>query len=73
MASDAPGLAEIVQGAGILFPIQDEQALATAIMKLIDNKEHYDITVKQCLARAKEYDIELMLNKHIALYQSILE
>lgn len=72
VASNAPGLAEIVQGAGVLFPIQDEHALAAEINKLIDDKAHYDITATQCLERAKEYDIEIMLDKHLELYRSIL-
>jgi glycosyltransferase involved in cell wall biosynthesis len=73
VASDVPGLSEIVNGAGILFPSQDEKALAVVINKLIDDKEHYNKTVTECLSRAKEYDIEIMIGKHLELYQSISE
>jgi glycosyltransferase involved in cell wall biosynthesis len=71
VASDVPGLSEIVIGAGILFPDQDEKALAVAINQLIDDKEYYNAIVTQCLMRAKEYDIDIMVEKHINLYNSL--
>lgn len=70
VASDVPGLSEIVTGAGILFESQNEKALAVEINKLIDDKDHRDRIVKQCMNRAKEYDIEIMVEKHLSLYRS---
>jgi glycosyltransferase involved in cell wall biosynthesis len=71
VASDVPGLSEIVSGAGVLFPNQDENALAVAINQLIDDKNYYNRIVTQCLIRAKEYDIDIMVEKHINLYNSL--
>lgn len=71
VASDVPGLSEIVTGAGILFPIQDEKALAVAINKLIEDKDHYNSIATQCLLRANAYDIDIMVEKHINLYNSL--
>jgi glycosyltransferase involved in cell wall biosynthesis len=72
IASDVPGLKEIVNQAGILFPFQDEKALAKEIDRLIKDKDYYATIVSQCLLRAKEYDIEIMLDKHIQLYYCLI-
>jgi len=72
VASDVPGLHDVVKNAGILFPQGDEKALSTAILKLLDDKQYYEMTVQKCLQRAEEYDIIKMVNKHIQLYYSII-
>lgn len=69
VASDVPGLRDIVKGAGILFKQGDSKALASSIQKLLDNKLHYDTTVKSCQEKAEQYDISFMVDKHIKLYQ----
>ena len=70
VASDVPGLSEIVTGAGVLFQSQNEKALAVEINRLIDDNDYKDKIVKQCVNRAKEYDIEIMVEKHLNLYRS---
>lgn len=70
VASDVPGLSEIVAGAGVLFENQNEHALAVEINRLIDDKDYRDRVVKQCMNRAEEYDIEIMVEKHLNLYRS---
>lgn len=71
VASDVPGLSEIVSGAGILFQSQNEKALAVEIDRLIYDKDHRGRIVSQCMNRAKEYDIEIMVERHLKLYNSI--
>jgi glycosyltransferase involved in cell wall biosynthesis len=71
LASDVPGLSEVVGGAGILFEVGNAEELATKIQRLLDNKALYEDTVKACKVRAAEYDIHKMIDKHIALYESI--
>lgn len=71
IASDVPGLTEVVKDAGLLFPQGDEKALATAILSLINDKDLYDSVVKKCLQRASQYDIHKMVDKHIKLYNSL--
>ncbi len=71
IASDVSGLSEIVSGAGILFPNQDINALGVAINQLINDKNYYDSIVTQCLIRAKEFDINIMVEKHIDVYNSL--
>jgi glycosyltransferase involved in cell wall biosynthesis len=70
VASDVPGLSEIVFGAGVLFQCQNERALAVKINRLIDEKDYRDNVINQCMNRAKEYDIEIMVKKHLNLYRS---
>ena len=73
IATDAPGLGGIVKNAGILFPINDDNALVKAIEKLLLNKPHYNDVVFNCLARAEDYNIDLTINKEIKLYKSLLD
>lgn len=73
IASDVPGLSEIVKNAGILFPVGDHQKLAAEILHLSSDKEHYNKIAAQCLQRAQEFDISKMVHKHIALYQTIIQ
>lgn len=71
IASDAPGLNEIVKDSGILFPIGDEVALAAEIQRLIDDPVHYQKVVSKCQDRARQYDINVMVDKYINVYKSI--
>lgn len=73
LASDVPGLQEIVTGAGILFPAGNEKILAEEILKLISDENYYDTTVSNCLARAEHFDISKMVAKHISLYEELLK
>lgn len=71
IASDVPGLKEIVEGYGVLFPSGNDKELAERILELRDTE--YSISViKKCLERAQEFDINIMVNKHIDLYTSLV-
>lgn len=72
VASDVPGLTNIVQGAGVLFKLGNAQELAQVIQRLLDDKAHYDAVVKTCLERAAQYDIQVMVDKTMALYKELL-
>lgn len=72
IASDVPGLREVVKGAGLLFPVGDEKKLAEEILHLSNDKEYYDKIVNQCIMRADQFDIEKMVQKHIDLYQQLM-
>jgi glycosyltransferase involved in cell wall biosynthesis len=73
ISSNVPGLMDIVKDAGILFPLGDEKILAKEILFLLENKEQYEVVAKKCKIRAAQYDIQLMLEKHIALYRKLTE
>ncbi len=72
VASDVPGLSEIVGGHGLLFEVGNEKDLAENITKLLSDKEYYSSIVDRCQKRAEEFNIQAMVSKHIDLYNRIL-
>ena len=73
IASNVPGLREIVEGAGVLFEQENSENLAEEILKLLSDKEVYETVAKACKARASQYDIQIMVEKHIQLYKELYE
>lgn len=73
IASDVPGLKEVVGGAGILFPEGDSQELARILAKLADDRSFYDAIAAQCLERARQYDIRKMIDRYENLYHQVTE
>lgn len=71
IASDVPGLTEVVRGAGLLFPQGDENQLAKVISDLLQNPEKRNEIAKLGMKRAEDYSIEKMVSKHIELYHSV--
>jgi glycosyltransferase involved in cell wall biosynthesis len=71
IASDVPGLREIVAGAGLLFPAGDEKILAERINALLSDSDYYKKVAKACCERLKEYDINKMVDQYIGLYKAI--
>ena len=71
VASDVPGLAEVVGGAGILFPKGDEKALGEIILKLASDKEFYEKTAATCSRRAQDYDIRKTAEAYLAVYEKV--
>lgn len=71
VASNVPGLKEVVGGAGLLFDQGDDAGLAEVLHKLIEDKEWYRQIAAQCAQRAEQYDIQKMVNQHIELYEYI--
>jgi glycosyltransferase involved in cell wall biosynthesis len=73
VASDVPGLSDVVKDAGILFELGSSEELAKIILKLLHNKNYYDSVANTCQIRAANYDIKIMVDKHIDLYERILK
>lgn len=72
IATDAPGLREIVKNFGLLFKQGDSEALADHILNLNKDKDYYDEIAGKCLVRAKEFDIQKMVDKYIEVYKKLL-
>ncbi len=72
VASDVPGLCNVVNGAGLLFPQGDERALAKHILNLLNDLALYNKVANACIERAEKYDISFMVDKHIYLYNSLV-
>jgi glycosyltransferase involved in cell wall biosynthesis len=73
IASNVPGLTEIVQGAGLLFPKGDFNTLADHITKLLANRNYYNEITASCLKRSKDYDINTMIDSYITLYSQLVK
>jgi glycosyltransferase involved in cell wall biosynthesis len=73
MASNVPGLREIVKGAGVLFEKGNEKQLADEIEKLLSDAEYYGTVAEKCLDRAKKYDIEKMIHSYMRTYKKVSE
>jgi glycosyltransferase involved in cell wall biosynthesis len=73
LASDVPGLAEVVAGAGILFPQGDDKALADHLAALVRSPELRQEMSHASLRRARQFSIEQTVDGCIRLYESVLQ
>lgn len=72
IATNVDGLKEIVSGAGLLFPVGDEKQLAEEVNKLFSDSHFYEEVATKCRNRANDYDIKIMADKYLALYNSLI-
>lgn len=68
VASDVPGLREIIGGAGILFPQGDALDLANKIIALEQDEVYRQQTIERGRERAWQYDISTMVDHYWQLY-----
>lgn len=73
VASDVPGLSEVVEGYGILFPKGDSDALSTEVLRLMNDRAYYEEIAKKGLERAMQFDINLMVERTIELYRELFK
>ena len=73
IASDVNGLREVTKGYGLLFPNEDEEALAGMIRRLHDDVDFYQEVAERCCLRAKEFDIGQMVDGYEQVYLQLLE
>lgn len=73
IASDVDGLREVVGGAGLLYKNKDADELAELILKLYNDKEYYEKIRDQCLKRAKEYDLSIMVSMYDKVYGEVVK
>lgn len=71
IASDVPGLREVVKGAGVLFPRGDSKELARTIDKLTKDKKEYEYISEACLRRAGHFDIKNMVERYVNTYKTL--
>ena len=72
IASDVNGLREVTKGYGLLFPHEDDKALAETIERLQQDADYYKTTAERCLLRARQFDIGKMVAGYEAVYHKIL-
>lgn len=68
VASEVPGLKDVVKDAGLLFEAHNDVQLAEAIKALAENKELYAETVQKCEARARVYSSDAMAQLYEKIY-----
>ncbi|MGV0978570.1 glycosyltransferase [Empedobacter falsenii] len=73
LASDVPGLSEIVGGAGILFELYNDKQLASKILELEGNQNLKQKVINNSIERSQEYHIDKMIQAHIGLYNEVYE
>lgn len=71
LASDVPGLAELVKGTGLVFPAGDEKALAKALEDLAADPGLHARLSQAGRPRAARYSIEACAASYISLYESL--
>lgn len=71
IASNVPGLSEVVANGGILFEKENENDLAEKILELVNNKNLYQEVSDKGIAKASQYDIDVLVEKTIHLYKTL--
>ena len=72
VASDVDGLHEIVSGNGLLFPHQNEKALAGIILELMTKPDYAQKIAEKCLKKASQYDISKTVDAYLEVYKSLI-
>ncbi len=68
IASNVPGLADVVLGAGLLFEVGDYEKLAEIILSLSNDREYYEEIAQKCYERADMFDIGQMVKQYEEIY-----
>ena len=69
IASDVNGLREVTKGYGILFPHEDDKALANEIMHLANDETYYNKVAERCYQRALKFDISNTVRGYVDVYK----
>ena len=71
IASNVPGLCDIVKGAGLLFEAQNEKELANCICQLLGSDSFYEEVANRCYIRSKDYDVHKMIAGYENVYYQV--
>ncbi|QEC73951.1 glycosyltransferase [Arachidicoccus ginsenosidivorans] len=71
VASDVPGLRDIVEGGGVLFKSKDYINLAMIFHKLLEDRFFINETINNCLMKAESYSLDLCIDNYKYLYLNI--
>lgn len=72
IASNVPGLSEVVGGAGLLFEQGNAAQLAELVVTLLNDSVYSKAVADLCMQRALQYDVKIMVDKHINLYKLLI-
>jgi glycosyltransferase involved in cell wall biosynthesis len=72
IASDVPGLADVVRDAGLLLPPGDFAALGEAIRSVLESQGLRHELEKKSRQRAQQFSIQKCASGYLALYEAVL-
>ena len=72
LASDVPGVTNLVGNYGVLFPLGKSEILAKKIIELEEDTAYKNSVIQRCKQRASEFSLELMSSNYIKLYKEII-
>lgn len=72
VASDVEGLAQVVEGAGILFTLGDDKQLADIIKQLLEDYTFSQKVSAKCWERAQKFDIQKMVDAYNDVYMGLV-
>lgn len=70
IASDVPGVHDLVSGAGLLFPFGDDRRLAELIRQVCEDPSFAAEVGAKCRARAADYDVAETARRYLQEYAS---
>jgi glycosyltransferase involved in cell wall biosynthesis len=73
IASDVPGLAQVIEGAGVIFPVGDHLSLAQELNALAESPEKRASMSEASRRRARDFSIERTVDLHIQMYEYVLQ
>lgn len=73
IASDVPGLAQVVAGAGVVTPVGNHESLARELNALAGSPEKWASMSEASRRRARDFSIEKTVDLYIKMYDSILQ
>lgn len=73
VASDVPGIKDLVTGYAELFPHKNEKALAEVIKELLSDQSYAIEVADKCLNFANNFDINKCADMYVELYKSELK
>ena len=71
LASNVPGLSEVVLDYGILFEDNNSKDLGDKLNRVLFDNEYAKEVAKKCEIRSKEFDINIMICQYSELYKSL--
>lgn len=72
IASDVPGIGDLVKGYVTLFPLGDEKCLADSILRVLEDRDYSSDIVRKSLEFARRYDIVSTASQYVELYRKLL-
>lgn len=73
IASDVPGLAQVVEGAGLVTPLGDHASLARELNTLAGSAERRAQMSEASRRRVRDFSIEKTVDLHIQMYETVLQ